>query len=199
MKVSTLFPKMIEDAEMLPTDFFMVHAGFFHSYAKKAPGSHHVPNFDAAVHAIEITGFMKAEARFKFSDKVAQEEELGHIILKTKETGRNPTHHSSNVEVFLRDPPEGSTLVTTWDDPEKRSHLQIRIGRITLADLRPSLAGWAFEYFNETSFGMCFKYEADAVLYAGLMPFTESEIKEREEERRKYKTLPSIAHRKLAW
>lgn len=195
MKVSNLFPETVKQAGMLPSDFVMVHAGFFHSYIKHAKG-HEVPDFEPGKHAFGVTKF--SAASHKYPQNVKEGEECYHVVMHTDVPGKSETHHSSQVEVFLREPPIGSTLIEYWTKPEDRKHTDVHTGRITLRDLRGVLLGWAFEYFTPTSFGMCFQLEADAVMFAAMWPNTVEELKEREKDRHRLK-LPSIAHRKLAW
>lgn len=213
MKVSVTFPELIKDAGFQPTDFYMVNAGWFHAYCKKTKASRNqqvaahwrrkqglpakIGDYDAEPlnqkMIIDICGFKPAPNR-----KAEDEDSTQHILLVTKDEGRKAERHSSQVEVFLRTAPAGSTLIPYWENLETRVADDVRVGRMALNDLRPSMSGWAFEYMDYETFGMCFEHETDAMLFAALLPEVKHEMIERQKNRHQ-PNLPSIAHRKLAW
>ncbi len=190
MRISRNFLEQIDKAGMGPSDFFMVETGWFHAYAKKVNNASQKTERLCQLHMIPIKSFETVERLPEDHEKNRRDQQLN--IYSTQETRRQPKR-GGNMEVFIWEAPAGSTLISYWQLEEQRNQREVIYGRIALTEVYGQMSGWAFELLTPDSFGMCFRDEVDAMLFAGVLPSIQEELNNKNLGAR------SLLSRKLPW
>lgn len=174
MRITRLFLDQIEKVGMTPNDFFMVETGWFSAYAMKVNNQSQKTDRLCQRHMIPIERFERVQRLPTDHEKSERDK---HLNIYTPQLNRKQPKQSRNMEVFLKEGPEGWTLISYWDQEIRRSRRDVSCGRLALVEINGQMNGAAFELLTPDSFGMCFQDEVDALLFAGVFAAVREDTK----------------------